>query len=178
MNFQDTGNPNIIMIYSINLYDFFFLEDLLSKLKGYDLVFADNSFSGCGQLVQRKVGIPFIVDFSAWGLGNQWFNFHYGVTWPVSFVPGEVIPSSTQMSFLQRVSNLLLFCASQLMGSYVSHGVGLLKHKHSIAPEKSFTQLIQETDLVLMPVDWVLEWSRPLPPSKCLYVWFQKISIP
>lgn len=141
-------------------------------------MFADNSFHGCGQLVQRKLEIPFIVDFAAWGLNHDIFNVHYGIPWPVSYVPGDFIPSSTQMSFLQRVSNLIFFGFTQLMSPlFGQYGVGSLKHKHNIAPDKSFTQMIQETDLVLMPLDWALEWSRPLPPSKYTLIWSRKIFI-
>jgi hypothetical protein len=139
---------------------------LLAQLKGYDLVFADNSYFGCGQLMKEKVGIPMIVDFSAWGF-NDFFNWQYGVTLPISYIPSDVIPTAEDMPFLWRLANLLNFGISRLLGvSAITFGVGSLKYKHGLAQDKSFSQLAGETDLVLIPLDWALEWARPLPPSK------------
>ena len=136
-------------------------------MKGYDLVFADNSFFGCGNLLKEKLGIPTIVDYSAWGFFEP-YNWRYGLTFPLSYIPAEPIPTTNYgIPFLGRCLNVVLYAFLQIFIKFSSaFGVPSLKDKHGIAPEKTFNQLVAETDLVLVPLDWALERPRPIPPSK------------
>jgi len=153
-------------------------SELLAQLKGYDLVFADNSLFGCGNLLKEKVGIPMIVDYSAWGF-NDAYNWQYGISWPISYVPAQPIHITKEgISFHLRCLNLLAYVYTRLFGQALTVvGTSALKTKYNLAPDKSFTQLVAETDLVLVPLHWALEWSRPVPPSKFYHSYISSLNI-
>ena len=144
-------------------------SELLAQLKGYDLVFADNAMMGCGNLLKEKVGIPTIVDYSSRGF-NDMYNWRYGLSWPLSYIPGESFHNTDKgIPFLWRCANVFSYVMLKIFNMRLNiFGTSVLKDKYSIAPEKSFGQLVAETDLVLVPVDWALAWPRPVPPSKSM----------
>jgi len=131
------------------------------------MVFADNSLFGCGNLLKEKANIPHIVDFSCWGF-NDIYNWQYGVIWPVSHVPAdEKYDESYGITFQWRLYNTFAYLIISAIGRAATmFGTSSLKRKYGIAADKTYTQLISETDLVLIPVDWALEYPRPVPPSK------------
>lgn len=134
------------------------------------MLFADNTLFGCGNLLKEKVGIPSIVDFSSWGL-NDLYNWQYGINWPLSYIPAHGVYKTREhgIPFLWRVANVLAYFAMNILEKGAKRlGMGSLKSKYDIAPDKSFSQIVSETDLVLIPIDWALEWPRPVPPSKSL----------
>ncbi|EDO44826.1 predicted protein [Nematostella vectensis] len=140
-------------------------QTILSALKGTDLLFGDSSIFGCSQLLQLKTGIPHIVDFLAWGF-NDPFVAAYGVDWPLSYIPSEISFSSPRMTFMKRVENVMFYLFMQIIVPLLrSRVTGRLQHKHGIAADKSVAELLGDTDIVLAPADWSLEWARPLPPN-------------
>ena len=142
--------------------------DIISALSGADLVFSDNKFAACGPLLQEILRAPRRVDFASWSLNELSLTEPYGVSWPLSYIPlWRFVTSNTKMTFLQRTGNVLAYVVSKvLVYVIIDRRNDMLKKKHGIRSDVSAKQLIGEADLVLLPVDFALEWARPLPPGE------------
>ena len=102
-----------------------------------------------------------------WSFADPAHSSLYNIPNPVSYNPQEGTGFSPQMTFLQRVRNTMSFVVKNIMyGVLVHYKFSPIAEKYQIGQGKTVAQMVGEAELFLVPVDFALEWPRPLLPSK------------
>ncbi|XP_062861227.1 UDP-glucuronosyltransferase 2B31-like [Trichomycterus rosablanca] len=138
-------------------------EKLINSIKNarYDLMLTDPA-NGGGVVLAHYLTLPLVFNVR-WTIHGE---AHFTIApSPLSYVPFPLSMLTDQMTFFQRVYNMLfyhvrLFLYKRIVGPYYS---ALCSRYFS--PDVSYFELFQAADIWLMRVDFVFEFPRPLMPN-------------
>ena len=136
---------------------------LLQELKSFDLIVFD-AFAPCGVLLSEFLDIPNVVVVT--GSPNDIFSAYRKAPLPLSYVPmrGSGFPSN--MTFIQRVRNVLKYCLGRvIMELFFIRTMEEIKVKFNINPERSYSESFSDSALVLYLADFALDFPQPLLPG-------------
>ena len=86
---------------------------------------------------------------------------------PVSYVPGLFSGLTDEMTFMERVINLLSYLCLKTfwMDLVSSSAMNGHKIKYKIEHEKSYQEAVGDAEMVLIVADFALEYPQPLLPG-------------
>ena len=137
--------------------------ELLQELKKFDLIVFD-AFAPCGVLLSEVLNIPNVMIVT--GSPNDIFAPYRKSPLPLSYVPlrGSGFPSN--MTFTERVRNVLKYCFGRvLMDLFFIRTMDEIKVKFNINPERSYSESFSDSALVIYLADFALEFPQPLLPG-------------
>ena len=138
--------------------------EALEELRGFDLIVYEGPVGMCAPLVGELLGIP-RVEILISG-PNVPFGFDHMIPMPVSYVPQHMLGFTDEMSFKERVINLVAYLGGKLfMDLVLSSIMNALKVKHNIKPERSYQEASGDAELVIIAADFALEYPQPLLPG-------------
>ncbi|KAI8489721.1 UDP-glucuronosyltransferase 2A1 [Branchiostoma belcheri] len=139
-------------------------RDLVNRLKAYryDVVIFDPIFP-CGAIVAAILDHPLIAILR----GDPFFLGHKatGVPLPPSYVPHFASDFTDQMTFVQRVQNVLLTTLAPMVTNWLASETydGLVR-KH-LGGKATIQSVASRTDLWLHRTDTILDLPRPSMPN-------------
>uniref|UniRef100_A0A668AWI1 Uncharacterized protein n=1 Tax=Myripristis murdjan TaxID=586833 RepID=A0A668AWI1_9TELE len=138
-------------------------KDLMQSLRDakYDLILTDPVFPG-GVMLAHYLNLPFVFNVRWTSHGEGHFSIAPS---PLSYVPLPGTELSDEMSFFERLLNILFygFTEFQITQYLTPHYAGLLEKY--FGPDVDYFSLFQAADLWLMRVDFVFEFPRPTMPN-------------
>ena len=137
--------------------------ELLQELKKFDLIVFD-AYAPCGVLLSEVLDIPNVMIVIA--SPNGIFAPYRKSPLPLSYVPmrGSGFPSN--MTFIERVRNVLKYCFGRvLMDLFFIRSMDEIKVKFNINPERSYSESFSDSALVIFLADFALEFPQPLLPG-------------
>ena len=142
---------------------------LLQELKDFDLLVYEGA-ALCAVLLGEHLEIPRVV--IAPGPPNAAFAPFHMIPTPVSYVPQQLTGFTCNMTFIERVINLGVYFAGQLLLKMMfSQSVIPLKTKFHIKPEISYEEAVTNVELVIILADFALEFPQPLLPGIGIKIW-------
>ena len=142
---------------------------LLQELKDFDLLVYEGA-ALCAVLLGEHLEIPRVV--IAPGPPNAAFAPFHMIPTPVSYVPQQLTGFSCNMTFIERVINLGVYYAGQLLLKVMfAQSVIPLKTKFHIKPEISYEDAVTNVELVIILADFALEFPQPLLPGIAIKIW-------
>ncbi|TRY91576.1 hypothetical protein DNTS_029146 [Danionella cerebrum] len=149
------------------------LEDqqLTQSLKdaNYDLMLTDPAMFG-GVMLGHYLKLPIVYNVR-WSLFGE---AHFAIApSPLSYVPVPMLELSDQMSFFERVKNVLMYFITEIQVALLIAPDYNALCERFIGPGVNFFKLIQSADLWLHRVDFVFEYPRPTMPNIIYMAGFQ-----
>ena len=143
-------------------------KEILSEIRNADLIVGDAIYM-CSSLIANKFSLPHVVILlETLSLPSM---HAFGVPLAASYVPQFKSTLTDDMSLVERLKNLyhwiLVYWAFHRGMVPPFHE---LKERYNISPERSIREILGSVDLILSEKPFVLEYARPLLPSK--YVLF------
>ncbi|XP_056889790.1 UDP-glucuronosyltransferase 2C1-like isoform X2 [Takifugu flavidus] len=135
----------------------------------YDLVLTDPAGGG-GVILAHRLGLPLVfnVRWTVQGEGHQAI-----APSPLSYVPMAMSELTDQMTFFQRVKNILVFVLSQLRIKYLADpNYRPFVHRY-FGDDVHYMELFQAADIWLMRNDFTFEFPRPTMPNVIYMSGFQ-----
>uniref|UniRef100_S4RFL6 Si:ch73-334d15.1 n=1 Tax=Petromyzon marinus TaxID=7757 RepID=S4RFL6_PETMA len=136
---------------------------LMSRLRDarFDAVLADTFYPG-GPMVARALGLP-VALLGRWEVGG---DVHLQLApAPLSYVPALDSRYSDHMGFAQRLDNFIRYWSAYALNrALVFPTFDRLCERH-LGADVSYEQLYQRADVVLLKIDFVLEYPRPTMPN-------------
>ena len=145
--------------------------EMLKEVKNFDLLLYDSPAGMCGVLVSELLSIP-RVQIQAHP--NSPFGFDNMIPMPVSYVPGLFSGLTDEMTFMERIINLLSYLLIKTFWIDLVYSSAMNDHKtkYKIKPGKSYQEAIGDAELVLIAADFALEYAQPLLPGMCNNVYY------
>jgi len=133
----------------------------------FDLVVIDSIFNNCGYGLAHKWGSKTIL-YSPTAPTGAWaieINGFLGMDEP-SWIPDQVVPFQTPMSFVERVLTTTSAIVAHLRTHWLYHPQldSMLRTKLNMPEMPSVSELMRETSLVLYNSHFSEELARSLPP--------------
>lgn len=138
-------------------------ETLMKSLQQakFDVVLADPAMGG-GVLLAHKLGLPLVFNVRWTILGEAHFAIAPS---PLSYVPIPGAELTDKMTFIQRVTNVLIyFIAYYQQLNYIGHLYKTFCQKY-FGPDVDYFSLFQNADIWLMRNDFTFEFPRPTMPN-------------
>nr|XP_061795968.1 UDP-glucuronosyltransferase 2B31-like [Nerophis lumbriciformis] len=127
----------------------------------YDLILTDPGVP-VGAILARFLKLPLVFNVRWTSQGEGHFAIAPS---PLSYVPMTGTELSDDMTFFQRVLNVLVFIfGKHHMSKYIQPHYESIIKKY-LGPEEDYNVLFQAADLWLMRVDFVFEFPRPTMPN-------------
>ncbi|XP_040899052.1 UDP-glucuronosyltransferase 2A1-like isoform X1 [Toxotes jaculatrix] len=138
-------------------------KELMKSLQDakYDVVLTDPA-NGGGVMLAHYLGLPLVFN-ARWTVHGE---AHFAIApSPLSYVPLPPSELTDQMTFFERVKNMLFYSMrmhlyKQVVGPHYS-----ALSNHYFGPDVDYFSLFQAADLWLMRVDFVFEFPRPTMPN-------------
>ncbi|XP_066289194.1 UDP-glucuronosyltransferase 2C1-like [Branchiostoma lanceolatum] len=132
------------------------------KTAQYSVVISDPLLR-CGTIVAASIKVPHVANCAD---GGTFFDkMATGVPLPLAYVPSVESQLTDQMTFLQRVENVLFFGLTNIARSWIySYMYDDLVLKY-ISEEETIQSVTSRTDLWLYQTDTVLGFPRPSMPN-------------
>ncbi|KAL9957662.1 hypothetical protein ACROYT_G034585 [Oculina patagonica] len=140
--------------------------DFLEDLKGFDLVVYDSLAVCPAVMLGERFGIPRVEIMPL--PPNAPLALNHRVPMPVSYVPQLLTGFSDQMTFKERVVNLVVYFGANLLISAFNRPMNVLKVKYKIKPDRSFQAAVAEAELVIITADFALQYAQPLLPGNVM----------
>ncbi|XP_032377837.1 UDP-glucuronosyltransferase 2A2 isoform X1 [Etheostoma spectabile] len=127
----------------------------------YDAVLTDPA-NGGGVMLAHYLGLPLVFN-ARWTVHGE---AHFAIApSPLSYVPFPPSELTDQMTFFERVKNLVFYTMRmQLYKQIVGPHYSALSSRY-FGPDVDYFSLFQAADLWLMRVDFVFEFPRPTMPN-------------
>ncbi|KAL3992740.1 G-protein coupled receptor [Sarotherodon galilaeus] len=138
-------------------------SDLIRKLKDskFDLLLADPCWGG-GVILAKYLNLPLVYNVR-WLLGTE---AHFSIApSPLSYIPVTGTGNTVEMTFFQRVKNIVLHIITQTQNSLAFKLVYQKTADKYLGPGYDFNELMIDADIWLMRVDFVFEYPRPTMPN-------------
>ncbi|XP_063321741.1 UDP-glucuronosyltransferase 2C1-like [Pelmatolapia mariae] len=138
-------------------------NDLIRKLKDskFDLLLADPCWGG-GVILAKYLNLPLVYNVR-WLLGTE---AHFSIApSPLSYIPVTGTGNTVEMTFFQRVKNMVLHIITQTQNSLAFKLVYQKIANKYLGPGYDFNELMIDADIWLMRVDFVFEYPRPTMPN-------------
>ncbi len=148
--------------------------ELIQDLRNVDLIVYEATAS-CTPLVADLLGVRRVVILPV--SPNIARCSFFQIPCPVAYIPSMLTTFTSEMSFIQRLTNLGLYVFTHL-ASYImlSSSMSPLKNKYNITPGISYLEALGNNELVIIEADFSLEYPQPLLPGLPKYIIF-KISM-
>ncbi|XP_069834341.1 UDP-glucuronosyltransferase 2A2-like isoform X4 [Dendropsophus ebraccatus] len=139
-------------------------KKLLAKLKlsKYDVVLADPVLP-CGDLLAQTLHIPFVYTLR-FSPGFVFERLCGTVPAPASFVPAATSELQTQMCFLERVQNVLLYLVHDLLQLLVWKQWNNF-YSNIVGRPTTLCEIMGKAEIWLIRTYWDFEYPRPLLPN-------------
>ncbi|XP_066267111.1 UDP-glucuronosyltransferase 2B33-like isoform X2 [Branchiostoma lanceolatum] len=139
-------------------------NQLLTKLKNshYDVVLTYTGVS-CGPLVAQYLDLPLVCTMRSMPTGED--IRATGVPNPLAYVPTMTSRLSDQMTFLQRVKNVLVYFAFSTMGQLVFEKSYDDLAKRTIGDNFTISTALARTDVWLYQTDLMFDFPKPMMPN-------------
>ncbi|XP_059205992.1 UDP-glucuronosyltransferase 2A2-like [Centropristis striata] len=127
----------------------------------YDVVLTDPA-NGGGVMLAHYLGLPLVFN-ARWTVHGE---AHFAIApSPLSYVPLPPSELSDQMTFFERIKNIIFYITrmhlyKQVVGPHYS----ALSRRY-FGPDVDYFSLFQAADIWLMRVDFVFEFPRPTMPN-------------
>ena len=143
--------------------------ELLHELKDFDLIVYDSN-APCAVLVSQFLKIPTVI--IAIAPPNHVFSMYQMIPKPLSYISLGELGFPSDMTFLQRVINVVVHCLQQVLMEIVFvRPLEALKVKYNINHERSFKEGFGDAELVIFLADFAMEYPQPLLPG-----WFSSVA--
>ncbi|XP_066270879.1 UDP-glucuronosyltransferase 2C1-like [Branchiostoma lanceolatum] len=141
-------------------------DEMLGNLKraNYSVVISDPFFL-CGTILAANISVPYVAIRSAGGIALDKMTAATGLPLPLAYVPSILLDFTDQMTFLQRVGNVLTFGFSSISRQWVETGVFDYLSSKCLSQKDTIQSLMSSTDLWLSQTDNVLDFPRPSMPN-------------
>ena len=139
-------------------------KELLNEIKNADLIVGDGLYM-CSSLIANKFSLPHVVIIlNSLSLPNM---HAFGVPLPPSYVPQFKSTLADKMTLLERLKNLYHW----ILVDWAFHRGTVppfheLKNRYNIAADRTIYETLGSVDLIVSQKPFVLEYPRPLLPSK------------
>ena len=128
------------------------------------MIVYDGPITFCAQLVGELLDIPRVEILVV--PPNFPMDFLHKIPMPVSYIPQIILAVTDEMTFLERVINVLAYLGTQILVILaVCSPMDALKVKYNIKPERSFQETVGDAEMVLITADFALEYPQPLLPG-------------
>ncbi|XP_046898302.1 UDP-glucuronosyltransferase 2A1-like, partial [Hypomesus transpacificus] len=138
-------------------------QGLMQSLRDakYDLFLTDPAMGG-GVFLAHSLGLPLVFNVR-WTIKGEG---HWAIApSPLSYIPMTGTELSDNMSFLQRVLNVLAYGMYELQAAVYVKPIFSDLAQRFFGPDVDYFSLFQAADLWLMRVDFVFEFPRPTMPN-------------
>lgn len=133
-----------------------FIESLYQA--NFDMVVIDsNVLSKCHNLIPHRLRVPFVTYTDA----NDPFVMR--VPWLPSFVPGDLSSYSNQMSFVERLNNIVAMLVAPAIPDAPTDVINIYRRLYGNF--KSLDQLAAQSSLWLLPREHVVDYAKPTNPN-------------
>ncbi|XP_038163133.1 UDP-glucuronosyltransferase 2A2-like [Cyprinodon tularosa] len=127
----------------------------------YDAVLTD-PVNGGGVFLARYLGLPMVFN-ARWTVHGE---AHFAIApSPLSYVPLPPSELTDQMTFFERVKNMIFYNMRMHLYKQVTAPHYSPLSKRYFGPDVNYFSLFQAADLWLMRVDFVFEFPRPTMPN-------------
>uniref|UniRef100_A0A3P8VZH1 UDP-glucuronosyltransferase n=1 Tax=Cynoglossus semilaevis TaxID=244447 RepID=A0A3P8VZH1_CYNSE len=127
----------------------------------YDLVLTDPANAG-GVMLAHYLGLPLVFNVR-WTIHGE---AHFAVApSPLSYVPLPPSELTDQMTFFERVRNVVFYISRMYLYKQISQQHYSAVTERYFGPNTDYFSLFQAADLWLMRVDFVFEFPRPTMPN-------------
>jgi len=141
-------------------------KELTTDIQHADVIIGDGLFI-CSSLIASKFSLPHVVVVSS---TLSLPSMHtYGVPLNPSYIPQFKSTFADDLSFVERLQNI---CHWILV--YWAFNYGMvppfhdLKNHYNITPQETIYETLGRVDLIISQKPFILEYPRPLLPSKFL----------
>ncbi|KAM4602843.1 UDP-glucuronosyltransferase 2A2-like [Polymixia lowei] len=137
-------------------------QELMRSMKesNYDLVITDPCWGG-GTILAKYLNLPLVYNVRWLTVGEGHFAIAPS---PLSYVPITGSGHTDEMTFVERVKNMLLYGVTKIHQLLITRVYQQICDKY-LGPASNFFHLMQGADLWLMRVDFVFEFPRPTMPN-------------
>ena len=172
----------LLMFHSVYCDDLLSNTDVVEEISHADIIVGEFIYL-CSSLVADKFSLPLVL-ISAATLDTP-TAFAFGLPAPPSYIPQIGVSLSDKLTFTERAWSLLQWII--LYGSYIYDmcpPYEKIKAKYAITPSKSIQETLGRVDLIIAQMNFLIDHSRPLYPSKYqrslewAFFYFFKIPIP
>ena len=172
----------LLMFQSVYCDDLFSNTDVMEEISHADIIVGEFIYL-CSTLIADKFSLPLVL-ISAATLDIP-SAFAFGLPAPPSYIPQYGVSLSDKLTFTERAWSLLQWII--LYGSYIYDmcpPYEKIKAKYAITPSKSIQETLGRVDLIIAQMNFLIDHSRPLYPSKYqrslewAFFYFFKIPIP
>ncbi|KAG8456720.1 hypothetical protein GDO86_002485 [Hymenochirus boettgeri] len=130
------------------------------KEEGYDIAVIE-AFNPCTFLVMEKIGIPFIAFFPGFFLYPERIE----IPSPLSYVPVYGSHVTDQMSFFDRVQNVLTFISFHIKEKKIQTIFNdVIEENFPEGSRPSLSELYKKAELWITNTDFTIDFPRPLLP--------------
>ena len=154
----------LLMFQSVYCDDLFSNTDVMEEISHADIIVGEFIYL-CSTLIADKFSLPLVL-ISAATLDIP-SAFAFGLPAPPSYIPQYGVSLSDKLTFTERAWSLLQWII--LYGSYIYDmcpPYEKIKAKYAITPSKSIQETLGRVDLIIAQMNFLIEHSRPLYPSK------------
>ena len=136
---------------------------VMDKFKEADVIVGVSLYF-CGDLIAAYVQKPYITVHPAAFTGLASLSM---VPLPPSYVPAIQSGMTDKMNFVERLKNLALFTAKELMMRLLLYPMFKpFQQKYNIHPDKSLGEVMGMAEIHIVQSDFAIEFAHPLMPSK------------
>lgn len=123
-----------------------------------------DTFAPCAVLVSELLNLPNVV--IAIAPPNYAFSIYHMVPMPLSYIPVRETGFPGNMTFIQRVMNVGLYCLQHvLLEILFVRSLDGLKIKYNITTRRGFKEGYGAAELVIFLADFAMENPQPLLPG-------------
>ncbi|XP_071798862.1 2-hydroxyacylsphingosine 1-beta-galactosyltransferase-like [Asterias amurensis] len=159
------GNPPIVDVF-LGQCDDLLSDDLaIAKLRSeeFDMLVGDSG-QICNPLLAQKLDIPFVLCSNLPIIPAE-YRLYYGVPADPSYIPEYTTRYTNEMTFFQRVHNVLSYGVQDFLLRQYLEMYYPLKVKHNIKPEMSMLDSQRQAEIMFVNGNYPLETARPLNPN-------------
>ncbi|XP_006163635.1 UDP-glucuronosyltransferase 2B31 isoform X1 [Tupaia chinensis] len=138
---------------------------LMTKLQEsrYDVILAD-PIGPCGELLAELLKIPFVYSLR-FSPGHAWEKYSGAVLFPPSYVPVIMSELTDQMTFLERVKNMIYVLYFDFWFKSIDEKKWDQFYSEVLGRPTTLFEIMGKADIWLIRTYWDLEFPRPLLPN-------------
>ncbi|KAM4592524.1 LOW QUALITY PROTEIN: UDP-glucuronosyltransferase 2A2-like [Odontesthes bonariensis] len=127
----------------------------------FDLVLTDPCWGG-GVILAKYLELPMVYNVR-WLVPEE---AHFAIApSPISYIPLTGSGCTDKMTFFQRVKNMILYLTAQVYDILATNQVYQPICDKYLGSDYDFNQIMVDTDIWLMRVDFVFDYPRPTMPN-------------
>uniref|UniRef100_A0A0P6IXV4 UDP-glucuronosyltransferase n=1 Tax=Heterocephalus glaber TaxID=10181 RepID=A0A0P6IXV4_HETGA len=140
-------------------------EEHMSKLQEsrFDILLAD-ALSPCGELIAELLQVPFVYTHRFFP-GYTYEKYNGGLPFPPSYVPMGLSELSDQMTFMQRVKNMIYMLYFDFWFQTFNEKKWNQFYSKVLGRPTTLSETMKKADIWLIRTYWDLEFPRPSLPN-------------